>query len=178
MRFDDAGVKEAIWKQDDPNQTLLQQAASVFTSDNLFMSGTNATEAFGSEPPVYAPSPFEDASSLSHFKTGAVDAVMGHAIFVGTMERSYTAVDIGALLDIGYASAVAPTLNWSPPSALNSNAASDEGDDYEPQLTTDGAGTWIAVGDSVDSLGGPIGTDDDIRYAVSTDAGATWTAPA
>ena len=47
-----------------------------------------------------------------------------------------------------------------------------------PQVTTDGAGNWVAVWHSNDSLGGTIGTDADILVSRSTDAGGTWTAPA
>ena len=41
-----------------------------------------------------------------------------------------------------------------------------------PQVTTDGAGSWVAVWHSGDSLGGTIGTDGDILVARSSDAGA------
>jgi hypothetical protein len=64
-----------------------------------------------------------------------------------------------------------------PPAALNTNAAGDSGEDSSAQVTTDGAGNWVVVWDSNDSLGG-IGTDFDILVARSTDDGATWTAPA
>jgi hypothetical protein len=67
---------------------------------------------------------------------------------------------------------------WSAPAALNTNAASDTGDDYVPQITTDHAGNWVAVWFSSDSLGGTIGSDYDVLVARSTDNGATWTAPA
>ncbi|MCJ7510413.1 MAG: glycoside hydrolase [Dehalococcoidia bacterium] len=67
---------------------------------------------------------------------------------------------------------------WTAPAALNTNAATDSGDDWEPQVTTDGAGKWVAVWDSLENLGGAIGTDTDILVAQSTDNGVTWTAPA
>ena len=51
----------------------------------------------------------------------------------------------------------------TPPAALNSNAGSDTGYDGSPQLTTDGAGNWVAVWWSSEDLGG-IGTDDDILF--------------
>jgi Neuraminidase (sialidase) len=44
-------------------------------------------------------------------------------------------------------------------------------------VTTDGAGNWVAVWHSADSLGDTIGEDADILVARSTDGGATWTAP-
>lgn len=67
---------------------------------------------------------------------------------------------------------------WTAAEALNTNAASDTGLDWFPHVATDGAGTWIAVWQSTDTLGGTIGSDYDILYARSTDNGDTWTAPA
>jgi Neuraminidase (sialidase) len=64
------------------------------------------------------------------------------------------------------------------PAVLNTNAPTDSGADEYPQVTSDGAGNWVAVWHSVDDLEGTIGTDDDILVARSTDNGATWTAPA
>jgi hypothetical protein len=64
---------------------------------------------------------------------------------------------------------------WTGPAALNTNAGTDSGYDWYPQVTTDGAGNWIAVWQSRDDLGGTIGTDDDILVSRSTDNGATWT---
>jgi len=66
----------------------------------------------------------------------------------------------------------------APPTPLNTNAATDSGDDIFPYVASDGAGNWVTVWQSDDSLGGPIGTDSDILIARSTDNGATWAAPA
>jgi len=49
--------------------------------------------------------------------------------------------------------------------ALNTTAATDSGYDQQPQLETDGGGTWVAVWESDDSLGGTIGSDSDILVA-------------
>lgn len=62
---------------------------------------------------------------------------------------------------------------WSDPAAINSTAGSDSGDDTSPSVAGDGSGTWIAVWQSTENLGG-TGTDSDIFYAVSTDDGASW----
>ncbi len=53
-------------------------------------------------------------------------------------------------------------VTWSAPSALDPNAGVDAGDDIAPQLATDGWGTWVAVWESADALGG----DNDILAAV------------
>ncbi|MGB2984614.1 MAG: sialidase family protein, partial [Phycisphaerae bacterium] len=71
---------------------------------------------------------------------------------------------------------------WPPvityPEPLNTNAASDTGWDWRPQLTTDGAGNWVAVWESYENLGGTIGTDYDILFSRSIDNGANWSPPA
>jgi len=84
---------------------------------------------------------------------------------------------IGADFDILVARSTDNGLTWTAPAALNTNAASDSGVDWYPQVTTDGAGNWVSVWSSDENLGG-IGTDDDILVARSIDNGVTWTAPA
>jgi hypothetical protein len=64
------------------------------------------------------------------------------------------------------------------PAALNNNAATDTGADEAPAIATDGAGNWVAVWSSDDSLGGTIGTDFDILVATSSNDGESWTDPA
>jgi hypothetical protein len=85
---------------------------------------------------------------------------------------------IGTDVDILVARSTDNGATWTAPAALNTNAASDSGPDYDPQVTADGAGHWVAGWSSYDSLGGTIGTDEDILVARSTDNGATWTSPA
>jgi hypothetical protein len=85
---------------------------------------------------------------------------------------------IGADSDILIARSTDSGATWTAPAALNTNAATDSGSDYYAQVTTDGAGNWVAVWQSDDSLGGTIGADSDILIARSTDSGATWTPPA
>ncbi|MDX9971484.1 MAG: immunoglobulin domain-containing protein [FCB group bacterium] len=102
MRY---GANSVCWNA---STTTLLVPTSAFISDNLFFSGANATAAYGSRPPIYAPSSYIEGSSLAHFKTGVVDSVMQHAIGIGVVQREYTAVDIAALKDIGYTNAIAP----------------------------------------------------------------------
>ena len=63
------------------------------------------------------------------------------------------------------------------PTPLNTNAATDEGLDIGALVATDGAGTWVAVWRSTDTLGGKVGDDPDIFFARSFDEGQTWTDP-
>jgi hypothetical protein len=84
---------------------------------------------------------------------------------------------VGIDFDIFLAISTDNGVTWDFPAPLNNNAGSDLGDDWVPQLTTDGFGTWVAVWDSVDDLEGTIGPDSDILVARSTDNGATWSDP-
>lgn len=67
---------------------------------------------------------------------------------------------------------------WSAAAPLNTNAATDAGDDVAPRIATDGAGNWVAAWNSLDDLGGTIGTDHDILHSLSTDNGLSWSPPA
>ena len=67
---------------------------------------------------------------------------------------------------------------WSTPALLNTNGNSDTEHDWEPQVTTDGAGNWVATWMSRENLNGTAGTDDDIFVATSTNNGGTWSTPA
>lgn len=66
---------------------------------------------------------------------------------------------------------------WTSPLAINNNPGSNTDQNWKPHIATDGAGNWVAVWYSSDTLGATVGSDDDILVSRSTDAGATWTAP-
>jgi hypothetical protein len=84
---------------------------------------------------------------------------------------------IGLDFDILFARSTDYGVTWTAPQALNTNASTDLLSDVSPHLATDGAGHWVAVWESLDSLGGSIGTDRDVVVARSSDNGLTWTAP-
>lgn len=58
--------------------------------------------------------------------------------------------------------------HWESYMQLNTNYATDEGYDFFPQILGDGAGNWIGVWESLDSLGGTIGRDRDILFTRGT----------
>lgn len=80
--------------------------------------------------------------------------------------------------DIFVATSTNNGTTWSYPALLNNNGESDAGDDFRPDITTDGAGNWVAIWASDEDLRGVAGTDSDIFVATSTNNGLTWTDPA
>jgi cysteine-rich repeat protein len=84
---------------------------------------------------------------------------------------------LGVDLDVLTARSTDGGVTWSAPAALNGNAASDAGEDGAPTLAIDGAGTWVAVWESTDTLGGTLGSDYDVLMAHSIDGGVHWSAP-
>ena len=115
--------------------------------------------------------------------TFSVPQDTGNNIVYGTSYARFRLSTIGGLLPTGLApdgevEDYRVAVPWfGPPEALNSNANSDYKNDWSPQVTTDGAGNWVAVWESEDSLGGTIGFDRDILVSRSADAGGTWTGP-
>ncbi|MCH7994988.1 MAG: exo-alpha-sialidase [Planctomycetes bacterium] len=77
---------------------------------------------------------------------------------------------VGGDLDIFVATSSDGGVTWSDPAVLNSDAATDAMDDFNPALVTDGT-NWIVVW-QCDMPGG--GTVSNIHHSRSTDAGATW----
>jgi hypothetical protein len=74
----------------------------------------------------------------------------------GTIETNY---------DILVVRSTDSGTSWTKPEPLNTNEASDLGEDDRPRVATDGAGDRVAVWRSYDTLGGTIGTDSEILVA-------------
>ncbi len=90
--------------------TFVGSAADLI-SDDVAFSGTNATAAnSGVNPKIYAPSTWAGGSSMTHWDTDTFpNLVMKHSVIYGTQVRTYGAIDIAALKDIGYSSAADPS---------------------------------------------------------------------
>lgn len=106
---------------------------SDLVSNDLFFNGTQANILYAqpTRPGLFAPSPFQLGSSLSHWDTNNIvgGAVMEHAISFGEQHREYAPVDIGGLVDIGYVNAADPNaspanLSVSPSGTVNLGSSS------------------------------------------------------
>ena len=74
---------------------------------------------------------------------------------------------IGADYDILISRSTDNGATWTAPAALNSNAATDSGDDFDPVIAGTPGGTWIAAFYTDDPLGGTIGGEVDILFTTS-----------
>ncbi|NUM55264.1 MAG: exo-alpha-sialidase [Candidatus Hydrogenedentes bacterium] len=81
---------------------------------------------------------------------------------------------VGTDYDIFFARSSNNGQTWSAMAPLNSNAAGDTGNDRSPRVAADTAGNCVAVWHSNDTLGGTVGSDNDIFTTSSSDSGATW----
>ena len=74
-----------------------------------------------------------------------------------------------------YTSPALAQITFNPPALLNTDGTTDTGQDRNPDIATDGMGNWISVWHTFEAVSG---SDTDIFFSRSTDAGASWTAPA
>ena len=81
----------------------INASAEDVTSEDVLFAGDRAAAAFGSYPPVFAPNPFLEGSSIGHwsFTTGA-EVVMLAAVDRGEQRRTFAAWELQALADLGY----------------------------------------------------------------------------
>jgi cysteine-rich repeat protein len=81
----------------------INASAEDVTSGDVLFAGSRSDAAFGSLPPVFAPDPFLEGSSIGHwsFATGN-DAVMLPAVERGERRREYKAWELQTLGDLGY----------------------------------------------------------------------------
>lgn len=79
---------------------------AALTSGALEFDGAASFSRYGTDmrAPIYSPNPMEAGSSLSHWDVDRIlgEAVMTHSIALGTIQREYAPVDLGALEDLGY----------------------------------------------------------------------------
>ena len=85
---------------------------------------------------------------------------------------------IGTDQDLLIASSSDDGINWTAPTAVNNNAPIDSAADFSPHLLALPTGDWAAVWISDNPLGGTVGTDNDVFFVVSKNAGASWSDPA
>jgi PKD repeat protein len=91
---------------------IFDGTAADLISDNLGFTGPLAGAQFGSVPPLFAPTTFQNGSSISHWDTGNIPggAVMEHAFAPGEIIRQFPAFEAISLRDIGWTQAATGSL--------------------------------------------------------------------
>jgi len=117
-----------------------------------------------------APVPLNTDAATDSFDEGAFDLASDGA---GTLVAVWSRINDSVLAS---STSTDGGMTWSAPVTVSTLTNFPVG--LFPSVATDGAGKWIVVWSSNDDLGGTIGTDTDILFTVSTDAGATWSAAA
>ena len=166
---DAAGNWVAVWASAD------SLGATIGADYDIFVSRSSDAGATWAAPAALNTNAATDSGSDTYPQVMTDGAGNWVAVWQSNDSLGST---IGSDFDILVARSSDAGATWTAPAALGTNAVSDVGHDRRPQVTTDGAGNWVAVWDSSDLLGGPIGSDLDILVARSSDVGATWTAPA
>lgn len=83
----------------------------------------------------------------------------------------------GTDYDIFISRSVDDGATWSATTTLNTNTAADVGDDADPHIAFDESGNTVCIWWSGDSLGGVLGTDNDVFVSRSSNDGVTWSPP-
>lgn len=108
------------------------------------------------------------------FAVQVLDAQLSVWIAVWHSRDSLGALNKGTDDDIVFARSFDDGATWTEPQLLNDYGTTDSGDDQRARIVTDGEGTFLVVWKSEDEALG-TGTEGDIMFSRSTDAGKTWT---
>lgn len=114
-----------------------------------------------------------DGSTDDHDVRMATD---GRGTWVAVWASTYDLNGSGTDADIFVARSTDDGASWGQTQLLNSTALDDNatfGRDLHPEIACDGD-TWVVVWDSTYALSGADTADEDIFYALSTDAGRNW----
>jgi len=165
---DGAGHWVAVWNSDD------DLGGTIGTDADILVARSTDNGATWTAPAALNTNAATDSGGDLYPQVATDDGGNWVAVWYSNEDMG----GIGGDYDILVSRSTDNGATWTAPAALNINATTDSGDDRHPQVTTDGAGNWLAVWWSEDSLEGGIGTDYDILVARSTDNGATWSDPA
>lgn len=164
---DGKGHWASVWFSNDPAINGL----SIGDDDDIvIVHSYDQGASWSTEVPLNSNAASDDAEADDFTPRLAAD---GRGNWVVAWHSEGMTNALGADHDILFTRSVNDGTNWSPVAILNANAASDTGDDDFVSVQVDERGRWIAGWNSREpALGG-----NNIAFATSFDAGATWTLP-
>ncbi len=163
---DQLGNWVAVWRSD-------ENLSGAGTDRDIFVATSADAGANWSAPALLASNGATD--SRDDEAPFVANDENGTWLAVWDSEESLAGAGIDA--DIFIARSSDNGATWTAVTKLNTNANVDTGQDTDPKIISEGAGVWVAVWHSTDSLAGTIGADFDVLFARSTDNGVSWTAP-
>lgn len=160
---DDAGSDESI--ESDPTAAIspVNEFMSFFSDDNVYV---NTSSDSGASWNGVMPFSVSGADAPYGYNGDAASDSKGNIIAVWGAEEI---PGFGSEIDLAYRVSSDNGATWSALATLNSEAATDSGDDEYPKVLTTGNGRWIVVWQA------DVGGSDNIFYSMSDDKGATWT---
>ncbi len=167
---DGVGHWLVVWRSDEPDV-----AGGIGSDDDILVARSTDNGSSWSDPQPLNTNAATDSRDDTYPQVGTDSG--GRWVAVWVSEEPDVGGNIGSDHDILVARSTDDGLSWTAPQPLNTNAGSDEGDDYWPQIATDGSGHWVSVWHSDNPLSASLGADFDVFVARSTDNGASWTDP-
>lgn len=171
LATDGSGLWVAVWGArgvaGDPNGT---------DTDLLFARSTDDGQTWSTPAPLNTTAAADSGSDSG--PSIAVDAAGVWLVCWVSTEAFDGSLNIGTDTDILCARSTDGGQTWSTPTPVNPAASDGDAIDAGVSVASDGRGGWRVVWFSTNSLGGTIGTDEDILTASSADSGATWSAAA
>ncbi len=146
-------------------------AASDLVSDDVVFIGTEASGEFGSPPLIYAPSPFDEGSSLSHWDE-SLTAIMTPFVARGETIRSFAPFEVASLRDLGWSNAEAPVIDSDGDGLSDSDELALGTDPFNPDSDGDGFNDALEVALQTDPKAG-TGVGDPPETPVAGIAGLT-----
>ena len=160
-----AGTWEAVWCSNSP----------LGLNYGVVHSRSTNSVATWSTPAVLN----TNTSATASFENRAVIAAGSASTWVVAWDSEDTGAGIaGGDKDILFSRSTDNGANWGATAVLNSDAGANHYRNYAPAVASDGAGVWVCAWEAYDSTSGTLGFDNDLRFARSTDNGATWSSVA
>lgn len=105
-------------------------------------------------------------------------ATDGSGTWITVWQTNLYTTSTKPVTDILFSKSTDNGSTWSPPVSLTNSSDPDSGYDDGPRIASSGAGTWIIVWASDNTLSGTLTSSGNIFYSRSTNSGGSFSTPA